>query len=140
MTFQKKFNQAGNWIAKAAMRGDAEAIKLASLTEFASCWFKPTEISLSFHWLQRAADLKDAEARYALGLCYEAGYLVAQDDVIAVSLFLLAACQGHRLAQSKIAEAYTTGRGVPRNLYYAARWRQKLESRQDNHSSALFGN
>jgi TPR repeat protein len=118
-----ELKNSSKWILKAATLGDQKAIKLTTMPGFDSRDFAAvTDVFESFNWLKRAADLKDSEARYVLGLCYSEGYFVRHDDIIASSCFLLAATQGHVKAQLKIAERYIKGLGITVNYPSAVEW------------------
>lgn len=65
------------------------------------------------------------DAQYQLGLTYEEGNGVAQDDAQAVYWYRKAAEQGHALAQSNLASMYWTGRGVTQDDVQSAAWLQK---------------
>jgi TPR repeat protein len=54
---------------------------------------------------------------------YEFGQGVSQDDTKAAAWYLRAAEQGMVDAQAKLAEMYEEGRGVPKDLKEAERWR-----------------
>ena len=58
------------------------------------------------------ADQGDADAQYNLGLMYDYGYGVAEDDAEAARWYRLAADQGHAIAQYNLGLMYASGRGV----------------------------
>ena len=120
---QNELKNAGKWMLKAATLGDQKAIKLTTQPGFDPRDFAAvTDVFESFDWLKRAADLKDRDARYILGLCYREGYFVRHDDIRASSYCLLAAAQGHVEAQLMIADCYLTGLGIPANNRSAVMW------------------
>ena len=55
-------------------------------------------------WYQKAVTQGNAAAQYHLGVCYEDGKGVAQDDTKAVEWYQKAAAQGHASAKSRIKE------------------------------------
>ena len=57
-----------------------------------------------------------------LGYMYENGLGVSQDDKIAVTLYFLAAEQGHARAQFNLGSMYYEGRGVLQDNVYAIMW------------------
>ena len=57
-----------------------------------------------------------------LGVSYETGRGVPQDDAEAVRWYWLAADQGVALAQSTLGLMYSIGRGVPQDEAEAVRW------------------
>ena len=134
MSPQSELKIAYKWIIKAAYLGDLEAIEL--LTGYDADRFqamgvadpakwllesknlpvpqavKDMDVSESFRWLQRAAELGHPEAIYVMGLCYSEGYLVPQSDWFAFENFLLAANRGWGAAQFKLGRCYATGTGT----------------------------
>ncbi|MFP8873830.1 MAG: hypothetical protein VCB42_04680, partial [Myxococcota bacterium] len=77
------------------------------------------------------AEQGDANAQFFLGLIYERGQNVPQDDTEAFRLFRLAAEQGDAKAQYKVGFSYRTGLGVPQDEAEAVRWYQ-LAAEQGN--------
>ena len=69
-----------------------------------------------------AAEQGDAGAQSNLGVMYESGRGVPQDETEAVRWFRLAAEQGFAQAQSNLGAMYETGRGVPQDETEAVRW------------------
>jgi TPR repeat protein len=63
-----------------------------------------------------AANNGDASAQNKLGVYYEIGASIGQNDVEAAKWFRMAADQGHGEAMFNLAEMYEQGRGVPKNL------------------------
>ena len=68
------------------------------------------------------ADQGHADAQYNLGLMYDYGRGVVEDDAEAVRWFRLAADQGHAYAQLSLGVMYADGRGVPEDDAEAVRW------------------
>jgi len=68
------------------------------------------------------AEQGDAEAQYNLGIMYDSGTGVAQDDVEAVRLHRLAAEQGEAFAQFNLGVMYYLGQGVIQDNVYAHMW------------------
>ena len=69
-----------------------------------------------------AAEQGAADAQYNVGVAYENGDGVPQDDVEAARWFRLAAEQGEARAQVNLGVMYDTGRGVPQDYAEAVRW------------------
>ena len=63
----------------------------------------------------KAARQGDAEAQYNLGVCYEYGKGVPQDDAQAAEWFKKAAEQGYAEAQCQLGFFYENGMGVPQD-------------------------
>jgi hypothetical protein len=66
-----------------------------------------------------AAMKGDAKAQNRLGVFYEIGASVEQNDEEAVKWFRMAADQGHGEALFNLGEMYEQGRGVPKNIQEA---------------------
>ena len=71
----------------------------------------------------------DAAAQFNLGVMYEKGQGVPQDDKTAVKWYKLAAKQGHANGQSNLGVMYRDGRGVPQDYKTAVKW-YKLAAEQ----------
>ena len=71
---------------------------------------------------QRLAQAGDAPAQFALGLLYDNGDGVPQNDVTAAGWYEKSANQGYAKAQYNLGVMHLTGRGVPRNDARARRW------------------
>jgi len=67
----------------------------------------------------------DASAQYNLGLMYDAGRGVQQDDKTAVMWYTKAAEQGDADAQSILGFMYASGQGVQQNDKTAVIWYTK---------------
>ena len=69
------------------------------------------------------AEKGNAEAQYTLGLVYDKGESVPEDDAEAVRWYRRAAEQGYAEAQNSLGEIYfNDGEGVPENLVQAYFW------------------
>ena len=72
--------------------------------------------------IRLAAEQGDASAQYNLGVMYDSGQGVPQDETEAVRWFRLAADQGDAAAQFDLGLLYQSGRGVPQDETEAVRW------------------
>jgi TPR repeat protein len=63
-----------------------------------------------------------AEAQYNLGVIYDNGYSVAQNDKEAVKWYRLAAEQGFAKAQYNLGRMYARGEGIPEDDKEAVKW------------------
>ena len=72
--------------------------------------------------LSALAEAGATEAQYSIGVKYDTGDGVPQDDAEAVRWYRLAAEQGHVSAQNNLGVMYGTGRGVPQDDAEAVRW------------------
>ena len=77
------------------------------------------------------ANAGEAGAQSFLGLMYEHGWGVPQDDAQAVKWWRKAAEQGHAAAQNNLGWAYQNGRGLQQDDAQAAEWYRKA-AEQDN--------
>ena len=75
------------------------------------------------------AEQGNADAQSHLGLMYDEGYGVPEDDKQAVKWYRLAAEQGHALAQYNLGLMYDEGEGVPEDDKQAVKW-YRLASEQ----------
>ena len=80
--------------------------------------------------------LKLAEARYFLGLSYETGNGVKQDDRLAVSYYQLAADEGYTEAVNKLGECAYYGKGIKQD--YAAAFEFFEEASDQGSVDALY--
>ena len=77
--------------------------------------------SLSFYWYEKAHEAGDALATNDLGVMYQSGYGVREDDARALSLFSDALERDPQLGMAayNIARAYEQGEGTESNLNWA---------------------
>jgi len=68
------------------------------------------------------AEQGDAEAQYELGVMYDVGTEVPENNSEAVRWYRLAAEQGYAPAQNDLGVMYTAGDGVPENDAEAVKW------------------
>ena len=73
----------------------------------------------------KAANQGHAGAQYNLGVMYEQGQGVAQNNVEAVRWYRKAADQGHAQAQFNLGCMYAEGQGVAQSDVEAVRWYRK---------------
>jgi len=71
---------------------------------------------------QLSAERGDVKARYSLGVMYQLGLGVPQDDQETVRWYQLAAEQGDASAQHNLGMMYFEGKGVPKNDVQAYLW------------------
>ena len=78
--------------------------------------------SVDIKKLLQQAKQGDAKAQFTLGLRYDDGLGVPQDDAQAVKWYRLAADQGEVQAQYCLGMMYYRGEGVPQDYVQAAKW------------------
>jgi TPR repeat protein len=81
----------------------------------------PTALKL----LQPLVNQGDANAQFSLGLMYNLGRGVPQDDAQAATWYRKAADQGLADAQDNLGFAYAKGRGIPQDYAQAIVWFRK---------------
>jgi len=73
-------------------------------------------------WYEKAAAQGDAEAQLALGVLYQNGWGVPQDDTQAAKWYEKAAAQGDARAQWSLGMLFGMGHGVPEDYVRAYMW------------------
>ena len=82
------------------------------------------------------AEQGSAEAQVALGVMYDAGQGVPENDAEAVGWYRKAAEQGHARAQYNLGVMHANGEGVPENYAEAVKWFRKAA--EQGHAEAQF--
>ena len=75
-----------------------------------------------FETTKEAAEQEDAEAQFNLGVMYDRGEGVPEDNAEATRWYRLAAEQGDDMAQNSIGLMYDRGDGMPEDNTEAVRW------------------
>jgi len=75
-----------------------------------------------FEEMPEAADQGDAIAQYNLGIMYQNGEGVPEDDTEAVKWYRLVADKGYVIAQNNLGVMYQKGEGVLKNPAEAVKW------------------
>ena len=89
-------------------------------------------------WLP-LAEQGDASAQFNLGMMYDKGQGVKQDDVEAVKWYRQAAEQGHAKAQFILGGLYWLGKGVQVNKSLAKEWFSKACDNGDQDGCKYYG-
>ena len=89
--------------------------------------------------VQKAAEQGDVDAQFNLGVMYEQGKGVAQDDKQAVAWFRKAAEQGNVYAQYMLGAMYFHGRGGAQDDKQAVAWTRKAAEQGDAAAQYLLG-
>ena len=76
-------------------------------------------------WYTKAAEQGHAEAQCNLGICYDYGQGVREDEVKALEWYTKAAEQGNAVAQVCVGLCHNFGDGVPQDEVKAAEWYTK---------------
>ena len=77
---------------------------------------------LGFSGYKLVAENGDANAQYNLGVMYDNGYGIPENDAEAAKWYRLAAEQGNANAQFSLGDMYSNGEGVPQNNTRAYVW------------------
>jgi TPR repeat protein len=104
----------------------AEAQELAS----ADSAYKRGDYATVLQLMRPLADAGNSRAQTYMGILYDNGQGVPQDDAQAVVWYRKAADQGDARAQTHLAAAYESGRGVTRDLAQATELYRKAADQQ----------
>lgn len=112
------------WYKRAADLGDGESA-------YALAWWMErgddaeAQVALIVKYLTQAAQQNVAAAQNNLGLLFQAGHGVPEDQKRANALFAKAAAQGNDQGQYNLATAYDLGFGMPKDKEKAIFWYKK---------------
>ncbi|MEX4489508.1 sel1 repeat family protein [Haemophilus influenzae] len=101
--------------------------------------YKQSDYQTAFKLWLPLAEQGNADAQFNLGLMYEEGRGVKQDDFEAVKWFRKAAEQGDETAQFNLGVMYGKGRGVKQDDVEAMKWFRKAAEQGNAHAQALLG-
>ncbi len=121
-----------------------QAANKSALVQKADHFFDALNFDEALPLYRQAGQAGDAHACARLGLFYENGNLVKQDNAEALRWYHKADQLGDITAAASIGSFYQTGAGVPVNLQEALRWYQKGANAGDpdamNHIGVLYSN
>jgi len=106
-----------------------QAIVKADQFEEGVAAYKAGNYQKAFKFFKPLAEQGLAEAQYNLGLMYDDGQGVPQDDTEAVKWYRKAAGQGHAKAQNNLGVMYGKGKGVPQDYVQSHKWSNLSASR-----------
>jgi|OM-RGC.v1.000325242 TPR repeat protein len=109
-----------------ARSGDPSA-QYALAAQLASA--EPPDFQQAANWFRESAIQGVPNAQYNLGVLYERGLGLPQDDTRALLWYHSAAEQGHPLAQYNLGVLYSAGRGIPLSYTESARWFRRAAER-----------
>ena len=89
--------------------------------------------------LREAAEQGHLKAQHNLGLMYDNGEGVPEDDAEALKWYRKAAEQGHLKAQHNLGLMYYNGEGVPQDYAEALKWWRKGAEQGDAKAQAWLG-
>jgi len=90
--------------------------------EDAAAAYARGDYATALRLLRPLAEQGDAQAQYNLGVLYDNGRGVPQDNAEAMKWYRKAADQGDARSQNNLASMYATGQGVPKNYAEAMKW------------------
>jgi TPR repeat protein len=96
-------------------------------------------IAEAMHFRRPLTDRDNVSAENTLGVMYEIGHRVPQDDVQAATWFRKAADQGDAFAQVNLGRMYDAGRGVPEDDAQAAIWYRKAADQGNAEAQVNLG-
>ncbi|NQT27962.1 sel1 repeat family protein [candidate division KSB1 bacterium] len=112
-----------SWLCQAAMDGDADAqYHIGKI--FSNPKWKPDYLRAAV-WFGRAADQGHVDAQFWLGLLYDAGLGLTENNRAARCWYKIAADQGHKDALVMLGSIYLQGNGVPRDPLAAVLYLKK---------------
>lgn len=112
--------------AQAGMQEGIEAIKSG-------------EYAIAEQEFSQLANNGDALAQYNLGLMYDYGQGVPQDDKQAMTWYRKAAIQGHAKAQFRLGVMYENGQGAAQNYRVALSWYRKAAKQGNSDAQNNLG-
>ena len=116
--------------AEAARRAEEER-RRAEIERNAEEERKHAEAALEFDEIRKLAEQGDAVLQFSVGLRYQKGRGVEQNDTEAFRWFRSAALQGFFPAQERLGNIFQTGRGVEQSDTEAVRW-YRLAAEKDS--------
>ena len=135
-----------------AESGDAQAQNELGVIYFQGVDGVAKDAAKAVAWYQRAAAQGNADAQYALALCYaefglwnaglsipDCGNAVSKDDAKAGEWFQKAAAQGLAKAQYCLGQRYRLGEGVPKDPTKAFEWMKKAAIQGMPNAQAWLG-
>jgi TPR repeat protein len=94
----------------------------ASLTDKTANAMKKGDYKTALEEVRPEAEKGDRDAQFVLGMLYDAGNGVPQDQAVAASWYRKAAEQNHLVAQLFLGVLFYSGQGVKQDYVEAARW------------------
>jgi hypothetical protein len=104
--------------------------------------YRSGDYATSLRIYRRLAEKGDASAQTSLGVMYDKGQGVTQDDIVAVMWYRKAAHQSHAQGQFNLAVKFAEGNGVPQDYVRSHMWfdlavRNYAASATENRNEAI---
>jgi len=106
--------------------------KAESLYKEGKTLYDAKKYEQAFPKLKAAAEKGHKKAQYRVGLCYDKGRGVAEDDATAVKWYQKSAAQDYAKAQYELAKCYVKGEGVAKDEVKAKSWLKKAVKDKKN--------
>ena len=119
---QKLDVRTAQWRQEVQRKNLSVATAQADLWEDAKAAHFRGDYATALRLYRPLAETGHVGAQFNLGVMYESGQGVPQDDAEAMKWFRLAAAQGHARAQGSLGFMYDNGRGVPQDYAEAVKW------------------
>jgi TPR repeat protein len=100
-------------------------VAMAGPIEDATAAHKRGDYAMALRLLQPLAEQGDPVAQFNVGVMYDNGESVPQNDAEAITWFRKSAQQGVSVAQFNLGVMYDNGEGVPQDYPEAAKWYRK---------------
>lgn len=101
--------------------------------------YKRGDYTTAVQEFRKAAEQGNARAQYNLGLMYQDGYGVVEDDAEAVKWFRKAAEQGDADGQYFLGSKYSVGEGVTQDKTEATKWYHKAAEQGNGYAQHSLG-
>ncbi|HEX8455491.1 MAG TPA: CHAT domain-containing protein [Longimicrobium sp.] len=121
------------WLAKAARRGDPEAMRRLGVV------YRQAKSDSALYWLNRAVAAGSADAHVDLGYMYDGGILVARDKAKAVQQYAAAARAGSPRGMYAVGSVIQAGLGVKKDPVLAHRWFYRAACAGSSDAMAAIG-
>ena len=89
--------------------------------------------------IKKAAEQGDAKSQFYLGIMYNHGRGVPEDDIEAMRWFQMAAAQGDTKAMFNVGMMYAEGGGAPKDDAEAVRWFRMAAEQGDAEAQGILG-
>jgi uncharacterized protein len=108
-------------LAAARLRANAGDV-VAQFSLGSMLYYGTSDTAQAVDWFRKASAQQYAPAEFQMGLLYDFGFGVGQDEAAALFWYRRAAEHGSAAGQRTVGDFYRHGRGVAVDLVEAARW------------------